>query len=204
MKRIVLSLYIILSTLYLKAGEQYIYTKISNHNGLTSTVNCIYKEKDGVVWLGTPRGLYSFNGYNIKHFNDSLFIGRAVYDIEEDLKGGIWVLTSLGTLRNECHRHIGDRVPPLDHISDTGLPPYFEVYEMYLFNFNNNQLLLFPALLRVWYCLEGHDSLLAVCCMPEPTAGAGCLPVIGYTSGSFLYSYKLISRPHTLSRLGTD
>ena len=39
MKRIVLSLYIILSTLYLKAGEQYIYTKISNQNGLTSTVN---------------------------------------------------------------------------------------------------------------------------------------------------------------------
>ena len=93
MKRIALSLYIILSTLYLKAGEQYIYTKISNQNGLTSTVNCIYKEKDGAVWLGTPRGLYSFNGYNIKHFNDSLFIGRAVYDIEEDIKGGIWILT---------------------------------------------------------------------------------------------------------------
>ena len=65
----------------------------------------------------------------------------------------------------------------------------------------NNQLLLFPARLCVWYCLEGHDSLLAVCCMPQSTAGAGCLPVIGYTSGSFLYSYKLVSRSHTLSRL---
>ena len=28
-------------------------------------------------------------------------------------------------------RRIGDRTPPLDHISDTGLPPYFEVYGMY-------------------------------------------------------------------------
>ena len=101
MKRIVLSLYIILSTLYLKAGEQYIYTKISNQNGLTSTVNCIYKEKDGAVWLGTPRGLYSFNGYNIKHFNDSLFIGRAVYDIEEDIKGGIWILTDRWIMHRE-------------------------------------------------------------------------------------------------------
>ena len=106
MKRIVLSLYIILSTLYLKAGEQYIYTKISNQNGLTSTVNCIYKEKDGAVWLGTPRGLYSFNGYNIKHFNDSLFIGRAVYDIEEDIRGGIWVLTD----RWIMHREKGEEV----------------------------------------------------------------------------------------------
>jgi hypothetical protein len=39
--------------------------------------------------------------------------------------------------------------------------------------------------------------------MPEPTAGAGYLPVIGYTDGSFLYPYKLISRPHTYSCLGT-
>ena len=106
MKRIVLSLYIILSTLYLNAGEQYIYTKISNQNGLTSTVNCIYKEKDGAVWLGTPRGLYSFNGYNIKHFNDSLFFGRAVYDIEEDIKGGIWILTD----RWIMHRKKGEEI----------------------------------------------------------------------------------------------
>ena len=106
MKRLLLCLYVILSALSLTAGEQYIYTKISNQNGLTSTVNCIYKEKDGVVWLGTPRGLYSFNGYNIKHFNDSLFIGRAVYDIEEDLKGGIWILTDRGIM----HRKRGEEV----------------------------------------------------------------------------------------------
>ena len=106
MKRLIICLYILFSALHLTAGEQYIYTKISNHNGLTSTVNCIYKEKDGVVWLGTPRGLYSFNGYNIKHFNDSLFIGRAVYDIEEDLKGGIWVLTDRGII----HRKRGEEV----------------------------------------------------------------------------------------------
>ena len=93
MKRLILCLHILFAALSLTAGEQYIYTKISNQNGLASTVNCIYKEKDGAVWLGTPRGLYSFNGYNIKHFNDSLFIGRAVYDIEEDIKGGIWILT---------------------------------------------------------------------------------------------------------------
>ena len=93
MKRLIICLYILFSAFYLTAGEQFIYTKISNQNGLTSTVSCIYKEKDGAVWLGTPRGLYSLNGYSIRHFNDSLFIGRAVYDIEEDRKGGIWILT---------------------------------------------------------------------------------------------------------------
>ena len=67
----------------------------------------------------------------------------------------------------------------------------------------NNQLLLFPALLRVWYCLEGHDSLLAVCCMPEPTAGAGYLPVIGLRERRPWNPRILISRPHTYSCLGT-
>lgn len=106
MKRLILSLCILLSALAMTAGEEYIYTRISNQNGLTSTVNCIYKEKDGAVWLGTPRGLYSFNGYNIKHFNDSLFIGRAIYDIEEDPRGGIWVLTD----RWVMHRKKGEEV----------------------------------------------------------------------------------------------
>lgn len=106
MKRLILSLCILLSALSMEAGEQYIYTKISNQNGLTSTINCIYKEKDGAVWLGTPRGLYSFNGYSIRHFNDSLFIGRAVFDIEEDKKGGIWILTD----RWIMHRERGEEI----------------------------------------------------------------------------------------------
>ena len=98
-------------------------------------------------------------------------------------------------------RRIGDRAPPLiiwprppfkhncSYATFAGYSLGISTKNLYLIN---NQLLLFPALLRVWYCLEGHDSLLAVCCMPQPTAGAGSLPVIGYTDGSFLYPYKLI------------
>ena len=77
------------------------------------------------------------------------------------------------------------------------------ILEESAFSLINNQLLLFPALLRVWYCLEGHDSLLAVCCMPEPTAGAGYLPVIGLRERRPCNPRILISRPHTYSCLGT-
>ena len=42
--------------------EQYIYTQISQNKGLTSTINCIYKEPYKDVWLGANNGLYRFNG----------------------------------------------------------------------------------------------------------------------------------------------
>ena len=95
MKRSIISLYFILfcSILSLNAKEQYIYTRISNRDGLPSTVNSIYKEKDGNIWLGTPNGLYTFNGHDLKHFDDSLFRDRFIQKIEEDQEGGIWVLT---------------------------------------------------------------------------------------------------------------
>lgn len=94
MKRILLCLYIILlSTVFLNADEHYIYTRISNRDGLPSTVNTIYQEKDGNIWVGTPRGLYTFNGHELKRHNDSLFIDRTITRIKEDAEGGIWVLT---------------------------------------------------------------------------------------------------------------
>ena len=75
------------------ANEQFIYKKFSHKEGLTSTINSIYKEKDGLLWLGTPNGLYTFNGHDLRQHNDSLFSNRIVLRIEEDKEGSIWVLT---------------------------------------------------------------------------------------------------------------
>ncbi len=75
------------------AKEQYIFTQVSHKEGFTSTVNCIYKETDGNVWIGSPAGLYTFNGYSLKHHNDSLLTGRKIFRIEEDIHGNLWVLT---------------------------------------------------------------------------------------------------------------
>ena len=78
----------------LAAKEQYIYTQISHPEGLTSTVNCIYKEKDGDVWLGTPNGLYSFNGTILHHHQDSVLKGKRVFGISADRNGNFWILTN--------------------------------------------------------------------------------------------------------------
>ena len=94
MKRIVSVLYILFIAAYsLTAAEQFIYKRISHQEGLTSTVNSIFKEKDGDVWLGTPKGLYTFNGHELKLHDDPLFRDRTIIKIEEDKEGNLWVLT---------------------------------------------------------------------------------------------------------------
>ena len=95
MKRNILGLLILfsISVCSLTAAEQFIYTRISTREGLASTINSIYKEKDGDVWLGTPKGLYTFNGHRIKHNEDSLLRDSFIYKIQEDKNGGLWVLT---------------------------------------------------------------------------------------------------------------
>lgn len=95
MKRFLLILHILLSiSIYtLTADEQFIYTRISHREGLASTVSCIYQEKNGDVWLGTPKGLFIFNGHELKLHDDPLFTDRTIIRIEEDKEGSIWVLT---------------------------------------------------------------------------------------------------------------
>ena len=75
------------------AKEQYIFTQVSHKEGFTSTVNCIYKETDGNVWIGSPVGLYTFDGYSLKHHADTLLAGRKIFRIEEDVRGNLWILT---------------------------------------------------------------------------------------------------------------
>ena len=95
MKRhILVSSALLLATLFHLSGkEKFIYTQISRNEGFTSTVNCIYKENHGDVWLGTPNGLYHFNGYTLNHYEDSLLADKSIFRFNEDKNGNIWILT---------------------------------------------------------------------------------------------------------------
>lgn len=73
--------------------ERLIFTRISQEEGLTSTINCIYKEADGDVWIGCPSALYQFNGHTLRHREDSLLSGRNISMIDKDAKENFWVLT---------------------------------------------------------------------------------------------------------------
>lgn len=88
---LILFLSVILPT---AAKEQFIYTQISQKEGLISTVNCIYKEKDGDVWIGTPNGLYSFNGNMLHNHQDSALVGKRIHQVGVDRNDDLWVLTN--------------------------------------------------------------------------------------------------------------
>lgn len=126
MKRNILGLLILfsISVCSLTAAEQFIYTRISTREGLASTINSIYKEKDGDVWLGTPKGLYTFNGHRIKHNEDSLLRDSFIYKIQEDKNGGLWILTDNWVM----HRQKGeDRFMQLKAESPYEEAPFFSM-----------------------------------------------------------------------------
>ena len=98
-KTILSSILLLLIASAMSAQEKFIYTSISKKEGLTSTVNSIYKEKDGDVWVGTPNGLYSFNGHILRSHQDSVLTGRRVFRTETDRNGDLWILTNRWPIR---------------------------------------------------------------------------------------------------------
>ena len=105
MKRIYIVLLCLLAIgIECKSKEQYIYTQISQKRGLTSSVNTIYKEPYKDVWLGAQNGLYRFNGYDLKHYEDSLFKGCKVFEITADKEGRIWILTDSKLIRKSADK----------------------------------------------------------------------------------------------------
>ena len=151
----------LISVYSLTAAEQFIYTRISTREGLASTVNSIYKEKDGDVWLGTPKGLYTFNGHRIKHNEDSLFRDCYIYKIQEDKNGGLWILTDNWVM----HRKNGeDRFKQLKADSPYEEAPFFSMCQdedgiwfgsqgiIYRYTYKDEKLSLF-------HDLKGHDIL---------------------------------------------
>ena len=64
MKRI---LAVILLLLPLTVAGVYLFKTLDARNGLTiSQINCVMKDSRGYVWLGTPAGLYRFDGYTFR------------------------------------------------------------------------------------------------------------------------------------------
>ncbi|MCR9251298.1 MAG: methyl-accepting chemotaxis protein [bacterium] len=75
------------------------FDHITTDNGLsTGTVNCIFKDKKGYVWIGTVDGLNRYNAYEIEVFkndpkNDQSIAGNVITSIAEDADGRIWITT---------------------------------------------------------------------------------------------------------------
>lgn len=93
LKKLAFSALAMLLCTYISAKEQFIFTRILPSEGLTATINCIYKEKDGDVWIGSPNGMYRFDGNTLHQYKEELFSGCRIFQIRKDSRGNLWVLT---------------------------------------------------------------------------------------------------------------
>ena len=155
-KALILIVTLILSGGYLFAREQYIYTQISRNEGLTSTINSIFKKEDGHLWIGSDNGLFRFNGTTLRHYEDPVFAERSVNYVGDDLIGDLWVLTDDGLLRKKSGEEIfeiigvGDeRIQFFSMFCDEGGIWFGSIGKIYRFNHSTQNLQLFCDLTEV-------------------------------------------------------
>jgi len=86
----------------LAAAGVYLFKTLDASNGLTiSQINCVMKDSRGYVWLGTPAGLYRYDGYTFHNFQCNSQDGSSLPDsyiisIQETLEGTLLIETSAG------------------------------------------------------------------------------------------------------------
>ena len=122
-KALTLIITLILSGIYISAKEQYIYTQISRNEGLTSTVNSIFKKEDGHLWIGSDNGLFRFNGTTLRHYKDPIFAERSVNYVGDDFLGDLWVLTNEGVLRKKAGEENFESIE-----TDDEMIPFFSMF----------------------------------------------------------------------------
>ena len=100
MKRsVILSILLTLTAWSAISKEQYIYTQISQKDGLAATINDIFTEDKGNVWISTPSGLISFNGSVLENISNEFLDGKRIMHSSIDEGGNHWILTNKGLVR---------------------------------------------------------------------------------------------------------
>ena len=87
-------------TCSLIANEAFLYNKLRDKNWLLSSANSIYNQGGSYLWLGTDKGVYRYDGYNLKRYmnylDKTLALHQNSYKIVADSLGNIWNLSAVG------------------------------------------------------------------------------------------------------------
>lgn len=81
--------------------ENYLFHQLSISQGMPASIQSVYAEKGGFVWVSTRKGLGRFDGYELKLYTHDAgdpysLPGNEVYQVVEDSLCNIWVLTDGG------------------------------------------------------------------------------------------------------------
>ncbi|MEN8155450.1 MAG: two-component regulator propeller domain-containing protein [Bacteroidota bacterium] len=96
--RILLVLFVVNCPLLLKAGDV-TFKHLTVEDGLSqNTINCIFQDHAGIIWLGTQDGLNCYDGYRLKTYrhdpsDPSSLSHNWIWDVIEDDSLNLWIAT---------------------------------------------------------------------------------------------------------------
>lgn len=151
---------------YINANEKYIYTLLNSGNRYVPMANCIYKEKNIYVWIGTDKGAYRFDGVGYKSYTmgdvNNYVPGNVVNGMFADKLGNFWIITDAGIglydRNNDCFESV--QINGLNNVNvfsycvaEDGV--YFgTIGSIYKYDYNKKEINLFYKI--------NHDRLFNV------------------------------------------
>ena len=121
LRKIVFCLFL-LSTSISLFSQGFKFDHITTEQGLSqATVNCVYQDKKGFIWIGTNDGLNRYDAYSFKVYknnsDDSLSIsGNNISAISEDSSFNLWITTRNNGLN--CYNRKLDKFIRYQHNQD--------------------------------------------------------------------------------------
>jgi signal transduction histidine kinase/ligand-binding sensor domain-containing protein len=85
---------------------QFHYTAWSENDGAPSEISALAQTEDGYLWIGSPRGLFHFDGVKFEEYKPQPGVelpSHSIYSLMATPDGGLWISfdpTGLGFLRN--------------------------------------------------------------------------------------------------------
>ena len=86
------------------AQESFTFHHLNVKDGLSqSTINCLFQDSRGFLWIGTADGLDKYDGYTFRHYRHvphdiTSLSSPTVESIFEDVDGKLWIGTDGGGL----------------------------------------------------------------------------------------------------------
>lgn len=86
-------------------------------NSPVATIDCLFEDSGGFLWIGAYTGLYRYDGYELLHFrhdpnNPFSISDNKIKKIAEDAEGNFWVGTQVGlnffNLKSRRFKHYSD------------------------------------------------------------------------------------------------
>ncbi|GHV05495.1 hybrid sensor histidine kinase/response regulator [Bacteroidia bacterium] len=93
----------VIQTIWADQADKYKFNRVETLKGLlNSEVKCIYKDRTGFIWFGTPSGLNRYDGYDIITYKQNLDTetnltsNNDIEKIQEAVDGKLWIKTRSG------------------------------------------------------------------------------------------------------------